>query len=286
MFLNLNTGVIGVSATLEKCAKFAAEYGFAGIDFSIEEAADLADRLGLEQVRALFDSAGLKPGAWGMPVNFRQDEAAWRSGLARLPRLAKTAHALGAKRTATWIMPADDERDFDANFAFHVGRLKPIGEILADHDIRFGLEFVGPKTLRDTRRYPFIYTMAGMLELCDTIGTGNMGLLVDLFHVYTSHGQNEDILKLTNDQVVNVHVNDAQAGLAVDEQLDNVRDLPAATGVTDVVGFLQALAAIGYDGPVTSEPFSQRLRELEAEEAVRETATAMQKMWAAAGMGD
>ncbi len=38
--------------------------------------------------------------------------------------------------------------------------------------------------------------------------------------------------------------------------------------------------------PLTAEPFSQRLRDLPDEQAVRETAAAMQKMWSQAGMGE
>ncbi len=42
MFTNLNTGVIGVRATLPETIEYAKRYGFAGVDFSIEEAAQLA----------------------------------------------------------------------------------------------------------------------------------------------------------------------------------------------------------------------------------------------------
>ena len=84
--------------------------------------------------------------------------------------------------------------------------------------------------------------------------------------------------RLQRSDVVVVHVNDAPAGVAVDEQLDQVRALPGETGVLDLAGFLQALREIGYDGPVTAEPFSQRLRELPADQALTETAAAMRKI--------
>jgi sugar phosphate isomerase/epimerase len=121
--------------------------------------------------------------------------------------------------------------------------------------------------------------MDGMLALAAAIGTGNVGLLLDVWHLYTSHGTLDDARKLTRDDVVTVHVNDAPPGIAVDEQIDNVRTLPGETGVIDIKGFLETLQAIGYDGPVTAEPFSQRVRELKPEEAVRETAAAMNKIW-------
>ncbi|MDQ3249937.1 MAG: sugar phosphate isomerase/epimerase, partial [Chloroflexota bacterium] len=113
---------------------------------------------------------------------------------------------------------------------------------------------------------------------------GNMGLLLDIWHVYTAHGSMDELHKLHKDDVVSVHVNDAPPGLAIDEQLDQVRTLPGETGVLDIVGFLHALQAIGYDGPVTAEPFSQRVRELAPAEAVRETGAAMDKIWQMAGL--
>jgi sugar phosphate isomerase/epimerase len=188
MYPNLNAGALGIRANLAETIALAREHGFAGVDFSIIEAANLADAHGLEYVRVLFASANIRPGSWGFPVEFRRDEAAWRRDLAALPRLAGVAQALGCERTATWIMPCSDDLEFQANFDFHVTRLQPAAQILSDHGCRLGLEFVGPKTLRATRRHEFIYTLNGMLELCRAIGTGNVGLLLDAYHLYPSHG--------------------------------------------------------------------------------------------------
>jgi sugar phosphate isomerase/epimerase len=279
MYKNLNLGAIGVKATLAESIDYARRYGFVGIDFSITEAVALSEKVGVEGVRALFEDAGVFPGSWGFPVNYRQDEASWRDGLMLLPQQAEFALELGCTRTSTWILPASDERNFHENFTFHVNRLRPAAQILADYGCRFGLEFIGPKTLRTPRKYNFVHTMDGMLALCAATGTGNVGLLLDVWHLYTSHGTLDDARKLTRDDVVTVHINDAPAGIAIDEQIDNVRALPGETGIIDIKGFLEALQAIGYDGPVTAEPFSQRLRALPPEEAVRETAAAMNKVW-------
>ena len=194
------------------------------------------------------------------------------------------AQTLGCERTATWIMPSSDELEFQANFDFHVARLQPAAEILKDYGIRLGLEFVGPKTMRATRRYEFIYTLTGMLELGQAIGTDNVGLLLDAYHHYTSHGSLDEVRQLTNREVVIVHVNDAPAGVPVDEQLDNVRALPGETGVLDMTDFLHALQDIGYDGPVTPEPFSERLRALSPAAAAQEAGQAMRRIWQAAGL--
>lgn len=280
MFPNLNTGAIGVQATLPQAIDYAQRYGFGGIDFSIVEAQALAEANGgAGYVRDLFAQAGVKPGSFGFPVEFRKDDAAWEAGLAALPAQAKLAVELGCLRSATWLLPCDDERDFRANFAFHVRRIQPAARILADHGIRLGLEFIGPRTLRVSRAHRFIYTMEGMLALGAAMGTGNVGLLLDIWHLYTSYGLTKQVRELDKTDVVVVHINDAPVGLDVDEQIDNQRALPGETGVLDIRGFMEALAAIGYDGPVTAEPFSQRVRELAADDAVAATAAAVQLVW-------
>ena len=284
MFSNLNAPAIGVHASLPETIALAQAHGFEGIDFSISEMAGLADRYGLDYVQDLFAAADIRPGAWDFPVNFRQDQATWQRGLEALPGLAGIAKKLGCDRTVTWIMPCSDELEFNQNFKFHVDRLRPAAAILADHGCRLGLEFVGPKTLRDSQRYPFISSLAGMLELGQAIDMGNIGLLLDSYHLYTSHGSIDEVRQLDNRDVVAVHLNDAPAGIPVDEQLDNVRTLPGETGIIEIVDFLQALLAIGYDGPVTAEPFSQRLQALSPADAVRETVLAMRRVWQAVGL--
>ncbi len=88
MFANLNTGMIGVQMSLAEALDAAKRYGFGGIDFSIEEAADLASIHGTAYVRHLAETAGVRLGNWGLPVDFRNDEMAWMDGLEKLPAQA------------------------------------------------------------------------------------------------------------------------------------------------------------------------------------------------------
>jgi len=71
----------------------------------------------------------------------------------------------------------------------------------------------------------------------------------------------------------------------VEEQIDNDRRLPMETGVIDLPGFIKKLAAMGYDGPVTPEPFSKRINAIEDPlEAARLAAYYMDKLWQAGGL--
>ena len=181
-------------------------------------------------------------------------------------------------------MPFSDTLPYEHNFALHVERLRRGAEVLSNYGIRFGLEFVGPKTSREGHKYEFIHTLDQVLDLCDAIGTGNVGVLLDAWHWYTSHGTVDDLKKLSNELVVQVHVNDAPAGIDVDEQVDNVRELPGATGVIDIAAFLAQLYELGYDGPVTPEPFSKSLPEMARDDAARVVGASMEKIWRLAGL--
>jgi sugar phosphate isomerase/epimerase len=285
MYKNLNVGAIGIRGMmLDDTIRLAATTGFAGVDFSIQEAAQIVEAEGLGYLSALFADAGIRPGQWGLPVAWR-DDARWEHDLQALPRLAALGQALGCTRTATWCPPASDELPFDENLRWHADRFRPIAAVLKEHGCRLGIEFIGPETLRAGKRYPFIHTLEGMLELADLIGTGNVGLLLDAWHLYTSGGSAEDLDQLSSGDIVTVHVNDAPSGVPLDEQVDNVRCLPLETGVIDLAAFMRKLAALGYDGPVTTEPFNQALNEVAArdpEAAALSVSAQMDKLWEAA----
>ncbi|HKG26915.1 MAG TPA: sugar phosphate isomerase/epimerase family protein [Thermomicrobiales bacterium] len=284
----LAPGAIGVKGlTLAETIDLAAASGFDSIVFDIREAERLADADGVDAVRSLFARAGVQPGYWGLPVAWRDDEKS-AADLEALPKRAALARDLGCTRVTTGVMPGSNDLTFDENYAFVVERLRPPAQILADAGCRLGIEFIAPKTLRSTFKHEFIYNLPQTMELATTIGTGNVGLLLDAWHLYTSHGTNADIEGVSADDVVVVHVNDAPPGIPIDEQQDLVRALPLETGVLDIVGFMHALQRIGYDGPVMPEPFSKRLEELGASDplaAAREAGRSMDALWMAAGLG-
>ncbi len=280
MFRSLAPGALGAKVDhLADGLDLARRHGFEGYHFSIAEAAEL----GAAQTTDLAEKAGVRLSAWGFPTNFRQDQTTYEADLARLPALAEVAAELGVLRTATWIAPASDELTYEENFRFHVARLEPAATVLAAHGIRLGLEYVGPKTAWSSKKYPFAHTMQHMGELCAAVG-GNVGFLLDSWHWYTSEESADDLRALSAEQVVDVHVNDAPAGVHVHEQMDNRRALPGETGVIDIVAFLSTIQQIGYDGPVMVEPFSERVRQMGREDAVAATATALGDVWVQAGI--
>jgi sugar phosphate isomerase/epimerase len=277
-YKNFAPGHIGVRANQQQALEYAVKYGFEGIspdpgEFENKSASEISEWL------ELMKEKGIRYGAGGLPVEFRRDQDRFTNDLAELPRQAKLLKQLGVTRVATWVMPGSRGLTYRQQFDMLTKRFREVAKALKDNDIRLGLEFVGPRTSRVRNRFAFISTQTEMMELVNAIGTGNVGLLLDSWHWYTSHGTVEELLELTNNDVVHVHVNDAPAGIEIDKQVDNRRCLPVTTGVIDMKGFINAMVKIGYDGPVECEPFDQELRRMEADEAVKKTSESLNRLW-------
>lgn len=287
MFTSLMAGAIGIKGLdLASLIELAAASGHDGVWFDITEAKAIADDKGLDHLKDMFASKGVQPGGWGAPVRW-QDDANRDADLEALKPLAELGVALGNPYTTTGIMPANNDREFDAQYAWVLERLTPFAQKLNESGVRLGIEFITPKTIRDRFTHEFIYTMSEMLRLGRDTGVGNVGVLFDVWHHYCAHGTVADLDTITKDDVQVVHVNDAPAGIPIDEQLDNQRLLPMESGVIEAPAMIAKLAALGYNGPVIAEPFNARINEIAATNplaAATETAESIKKLFAASGI--
>lgn len=274
--LCLNPGNIGIRATQSELLDMAIAHGYEAIVSMPDDLAAFSDAQ-LSAFRQKMDTHEITWGSTNLPVEFRQDEERFQRDLSALKIAARTLEQAGATRMNTWVLNGHQGLTYRQNFTQHTDRLSACAEILQAHGIRLGLEYVAPKTSMIKFRYPFIRTLAEMRELINSIGAPNAGLVLDSFHWYCAEDTTDDIRTLNKEDIVTVDLNDARADLSRDEQLDGTRELPLATGVIDMQGFLNALVDIGYNGPVRSEPFNQALKDMEDEEALKVNYIAMKK---------
>ena len=282
MSIHLSCGALGVKASQTEAIDYAARFGFDSVDADGKYLGGLA----ADDLSRLRDGMKAKNVAWaiaGFPTEFRKDDAAFADSVKSLPAFAAGLERAGVKRITTWISPNSADLTYLQNLKTHARRLREAAGILNDHDLRFGLEYVGPKTLWSTKPYPFVHTMAEMKDLIAEIDKPNVGFVLDSWHWYTSGETKKDLLTLRAGQIVSVDLNDAPAGIPVDQQIDGKRELPAATGVIDVASFLGALQSLGYDGPVRAEPFNDAVRKMAPADALTATKAAMDKAFAAQG---
>src|SRR5579859_1633852 len=279
MTIDLVCGAIGVGAGQREAIELACRQGFESVGVDASYLAGLSDEQ-LGELKNLLKSKGLVFGAAGLPVDFRQDQARFEQGLKALPPLAAGLQRAGLDRMSTWLTPCHGRLTYLENFHQHATRLREVAKVLKDQDVRFGLEYVGPKTSWSSQRYPFIHTMAEMQELIAEINTGNVGLQLDSWHWWNAGETAADILSLKGKDVIAVDLNDAPAGIPKDQQADNRRELPCATGVIDLAAFLNALNQIGYDGPIRAEPFNQVVNKMTKDDACAAAADSLKKAFA------
>jgi sugar phosphate isomerase/epimerase len=284
MFQSLDPRAIGLALPFEEALRLAAAHGFAGLEVPLDEVLGRAQANSVQQVTEQFQVCGVHPGGWWVPVHVRESEEHYLRELAQLPAYAQLAQALQSPWGWTVVLPFSDPLSSEANMELHVQRLRPVAQILADYGCRLGLEFIGTLEQRAWAKAAFIYTIDGALELAARLGTGNTGLLLDCFQWYTSGATRADLAHLSADHIVSVQVSDARSDRTVDEQIDNQRLLPGASGVIDSVGFLQALAGMGYRGPIVAEPFNAPELCLPAEERVRAVKHSLERIWSLAGL--
>ncbi len=276
MTMNLVCGSLGVKATQRQAIEYAYLFGFE----SVEARPDYLATLNKGEVSELKRDLRKKRLVWGsaaLGVDFRRDAAKFEEGLKELPRLATGLKRAGVKRMNTWLTPSSRELTYLQNFQRHTRRLQEVAKVLADYDLRLGLEYVGTTTSLISRKYPFIHTMAETVELVEAIGFGNVGYVLDSWHWWQAGDSAEDIEKINANSIMLVDLNDAPLGVAKQQQRDNQRELPVATGVIDTKAFLNALQKIGYAGPVRAEPFNQVLRDMEDEATCQATINSLKK---------
>ena len=281
MQIHLSCGALGIKATQREAIDYAAKYGFDVVDADGNYLAGLSDA----EVSSLLDYMKSKNIGWamaGLPVDFRHDDPMFFDSLRLFPPYVRRLQRAGVTRVTTWLSPAGKQLPYVKNFRLHAQRMRDVAAALHDGGIRLGIEYVAPKTAWASQKFPFIHTMAELKELIAEINKPNVGLVLDSWHWYNAGDTKDDLLSLRAADVVSVDLNDAPAGIPVDQQVDNKRELPAATGVIDVAGFLASLEKIGFTGPVRAEPFNEAVRRMPPDQALPATMASMKKAFGAA----
>ncbi len=283
MQMHLSCGALGIQASPQQAIALAAKYGFDVVDADGKYLRGLPDG----ELQALLGEMEAKKIGWaiaGLPVEFRRDEATFSAGMADLSGYARGLGRAGVHAITTWVKPSSNELTYLTNFKLHAARFREIARVLDGGGLRIGIEYVGPKTAWASERYPFIHSMGEMRDLISEIGQNNVGLVLDSWHWYHAGDTGSDILALRAKDVVSVDLNDAPAGVAKDQMVDNHRELPAATGIIDAKTFLQSLKRIGFAGPVRAEPFNEAVRRMSPDDSAAAAAEALRKTFTDAGI--
>lgn len=260
MFLSLNSVLVSNRVPWPAFPELASRIGYPGCDIML----DPAMNSGVNATKQLLTRLHLRPAIIDFPVDFRHDAAAFRASLPKLAPASQFAAAIGCPRMMTYILPSSDTPK-DELRGILKERFTESARILAQANVRLGLEFLGPLHLRRQFKYEFIWRMPDMLAFAKECGP-NIGLTLDSWHWHHAGATTDDIVAAARDRIVHVHFSDAP-NLPPEQIRDDQRLLPGE-GVINLTGFLQALQTIGYTDALSVEVFG-RLKDKTPEEAAK-----------------
>lgn len=260
MYLSLNGSLTGKVGWPE-FAEVAAWTGFGGVDVNLAG----ARREGLAATRNLFAELKIKASNASLPVAFARDEETFKRDMEGLDEAVKFAVAIDCPRFIAVLPPASQTPKAELRKVLK-DRITAISEVLARHNARFGLEFLGPLHFRTAQPYEFIWRMDETLEFAKECGP-NIGLLLDVWHWYHAGATTQDILAAGKARIVHVHLSDCPK-MPPEQVRDNQRVLPGE-GVIPLIDFFQALKKIGYTDGVSPEPLGRIPKDMSPEEGAR-----------------
>ncbi len=291
MYMSWNARGVGFAIDPIESIGIAAAAGFEAIDAPIRDLVD--SRVDLDRFRGLMDESGIQGGAFPMPVDWRGDDDVFRSSLKAFPSYARAARRLGHVGSGTWVEP--ETRPGESRFQAidrQITRLVAIAQILADFDLRLGLEVIGVASFRSGRGIPLMCKLADLDEVLAPIRSASprVGIVADVFHLFAADEPIETCLKWGADAIVTTHVadlpprgTDEPIAIPVDRSriVDSNRGLPGENGAIDVRSFLSLLSDSGYKGPVIAEPLAQRrlLDGVEPIEIARNVKRSLDSVW-------
>jgi 2-keto-myo-inositol isomerase len=272
--ISLKADAIGVDGSADDLLSAAEKYGYEALSVPAQWLEGWTDKQKADFVKKA-EKKNIGWGASGLPVEFRRTEQQFKSDLGSLNQHAKNLSDIGVTRISTWVISGHATLTYNENMRQQADRLRDCARILGKHGIKLGLEYLGTASIRHNARFAFISTSRELKEMIALIGEPNVGVVLDSYHWHTAEETVEDLMIWKNEEIVAVDLNDANRQLKLVDQTDLARELPGATGVIDLDGFIKALVKIGYDGPVRAEPFSTTLNQMSNELALAATQTAV-----------
>src|SRR5580658_1288717 len=100
MYLSLNSTLVAGRVPWPEFARLAARVGFEGVDVSTSGVM----KEGLDATRSLLGQTKLAAAVAGLPVEFREDDEAFKRDLVNLEPAAQFVAAIGCPRMNTYLL--------------------------------------------------------------------------------------------------------------------------------------------------------------------------------------
>ena len=232
----------------------AAKAGFTGIGLKEADLAHTLERRSLKEMKHILDDNGIKH----VELEFLTDwfltgEKKTKSDQIR-QMLLTAAEALEARHIKVG--------DFDMQTTPMPRLIESFAELCAE------ATNYGTKILFETIVDSMIRTLPETLEMVESAGAKNGGIMIDLWHMVKLGIPYEEVARIPARYLLGVELNDGTLACpwSLHEDTVNHRTF-CGEGEFDVKGFVACLLEAGYPGPWGIEILSRDLRKLPLEEA-------------------
>jgi sugar phosphate isomerase/epimerase len=263
MYVALSSALVGQKAPWPEFARLAARVGYGGADLNL----GAAMREGLDATRALYQDNRLRASFCSIPIQFTATPEAFETAMKALPAAAQFASQVGCNRMM-FVLTTSSATPKPELYKLLKERITAAAEILAKYNVRLGMEFLGVKQFRTRQPHEFIWKMSEAVAFARECGP-NVGVTLDSWHWHHSESTVQDILDAGKSRIVLIHISDCDPKIAPDDVRDSPRMMPGEGGGVNLVGFLQALAQIGYEDGLSPEVIGRIPADMSAEDAAK-----------------
>lgn len=264
-----NTITAGADKLLEDVIRECGRAGFDAVEIDADMLASSLTRMSLDALRLRLDEAHLAVASL-MAFNLEVFDDP-TGDLDQICQAAEWARELNAPMLLTYCaadVPQDTSKEEAVRQA--ADRVALYADTAAP--ISIALEPIGRRTLMSGPR--------DALEIARLSGRDNVGIMMDTFHYYLSRVQAEDILAIPRENLLIVHINDAE-DVPIDELNDDKR-LHVGQGILPLEEDVHLWREIGYDGYVSIEIFRPEYWAQPVEKVVREGKRSLDRLFAVA----
>lgn len=226
-----------------KYIKKAAEIGFDVLEFQAQPLIEFSDAK-LAEIKSCADEHGIElTYSLGLDKKYdisSYDEATRKGGIEYLGKIMDQVHKMDGKiisgvSYAGWGVP-DYEFEKEKLLENSINSMKILSKKAEDYGITYGIEAVN--------RFEgvVINTAKEAVAYVDAVGSKNVGVLLDTYHMNIEESKIGDAIRYTGDKLVGFHTG------------ENNRTAPGR-GHLDWDEIFGALQDINYQGRIVSEPF-------------------------------
>lgn len=267
----LNCRSLNADLKLEQLLDVASAAEFEGIEVKMADVCAQAEQTSWDATRNLFAMRKIKPINFidGMYPGLLAPPDKYDEALKTWTHFCKAASLINCKMALVIINPRTDESPSLA-MSQSILRLRELAKIAMDWGVTIAIEALGIKKgispRLDGKNY-FMDRYSQSVELAESSGVSNIGVILDAFHWHVSGGSLDEIDATPDGRLVLFQISDAPAGVP-SELRDSQRVLPGE-GVIDLPTLLKASRGKRFDGYVSLEIFNEQIWAMEAMEAAK-----------------